>query len=49
MHFIDQCQQTVLVDCHIGSWSLPKDGHGLVNFDGSHLYEHVLIRAWANS
>ena len=42
MHFVDVCHQNdigIIVD-----WvpaHFPKDGHGLINFDGTSLYEHA--------
>ena len=42
MYFVDQCHQNgigVIVDWVPGHF--PKDGHGLANFDGTHLYEHA--------
>jgi len=41
MYFVDQCHQNgigVLVDWVPGHF--PKDGHGLIFFDGTHLYEY---------
>ena len=49
MHFVDRCHQEgigVLLD-----WTpahFPRDGHGLANFDGTHLYEHADPRQGAH-
>ncbi len=49
MYFVDHCHQHgigVLVD-----WvpaHFPRDGHGLVRFDGTHLYEHADPRQGAH-